>query len=329
MSWIRTGAIGLGGLLGVGVLGVGATYLWASSQVEAVFAKTWETRTADFPVPFPLTDDEVAALRAEADSDADLDLDAIALERAIARGQHFTESIYACTACHGADFGGGVMLSDPAIGEVRGPNLTPGGVVADYTVADWSRAVRHGVLPDGTTSIMPVRDYKNLSDRELSDIVAYLGTLPAKEGGETVRTWGPVGTMLIATGQLVPDAYVVPDHHAAQAELPPPVAPDLAYGTHITTVCVGCHRETLAGGPMPFGPPDWPPAANLTPHAAGLAGWTFEQFDTLMRRGVRPDGTTLKPPMSEMIPFAANFTEVEMQAMYTYIAQVPALPTGE
>jgi mono/diheme cytochrome c family protein len=29
--------------------------------------------------------------------------------------------------------------------------------------------------------------------------------------------------------------------------------------------CVECHGNGLSGGTIPDGPPDWPPAANLTP----------------------------------------------------------------
>ena len=147
--------------------------------------------------------------------------------------------------------------------------------------------------------------------------------MPPKEGGETVREFGPMGKVLIATDQLVPDVYKVEDHMAAHEAEPPPAGATLEYGAHIINICTGCHREELNGGPMPFGPPDWPPASNLTPHADGIAEWTFEDFEKVMRRGQGPDGEPVKIPMAEMLPFAAEMTDDELQAMFMHLKQLP------
>lgn len=342
MSWMKRGAAGVGVIGVLALVGVGGTWFWATRTVTAVFAQTWESHTVDFPIPFPLAEDELQALRAErlaaagiedgadaGDPLAGMDLDAIALERAVARGQHYATSIYACTACHGADLSGGTMIDDDAIGHVFGPNITKGGKTASYTPSDWDRAVRHGILPGGATSIMPVGDFRRMTDHELSDLAAYVGSVAPKPGSDTVRTWGPIGTMLIATGQLVPDVAGVPDHHAPHAVEPPPPTPDATYGAHVINVCMGCHRDGLEGGPMPFGPPDWPPAGNLTPHESGLKGWSFEDFEKALKSGVRPDGRTLQPPMSEMIPFANNMTDTELRAMFAYLQALPPTPKGQ
>ncbi len=316
------GAVVGAGVVVVGLLGAGG-WMWASAAVDAALEQTWETHTIDFPVPFPLTGAEIAELGEEA-----VDLDALALERARARGKHYVEAVYVCAGCHGADFGGGKMIDDPAIGTWLGPNITSGGKTDGYSVADWDRAVRHGVLPNGKTSLMPVLDFFEMTDHELSDIIAYIESLPPKPGKETVRTMGPIGTMLVATGQLVPDVARHPDHQRAHAVEPPPVGETVEYGRHLTRVCTGCHRGDLEGGPMPFGPPDWPPAANLTMHDEGLQGWTYAQFVAAMQKGVRPDGTPLRVPMVEILPYAANLTETELKAMWRFLESQPGRPTG-
>lgn len=340
MSKVKVALGVVGGLVGLVVVGGFGGLTWANAKVDSVFAETWETHEADFPVPFPLTEAEIEALRAEklaalpeppaegVDVLADVDLAAIAAERAIARGEHYTNSIYVCTACHGANFGGGVMLDEAPIGTVKGPNLTAR-ASKEFSVADWDRAVRHGVLPGGATSIMPVLDFKHLSDRELSDMIAYIRSVPAVDGGATVREWGPMGKMLIATGTLVPDVYKVADHQAAHPGEPPPIGPTVEYGEHITTVCTGCHRETFNGGPMPFGPPDWPPAGNLTPHEAGLGAYSYDDFLAVMKRGKKKNGEPVKVPMAEILPYSANMTDDELQAMWAYLSQLPPTPTGE
>jgi hypothetical protein len=88
---------------------------------------------------------------------------------------------------------------------------------------------------------------------------------------------------------------------------------------------MGCHRQDLAGGPILGGDPAWVPARNLTPHATGLAGWTYEQFVTALRQSTRPDGTALRPPMTFQQPYAERMTEVELEALWLYIQSVPAV----
>lgn len=85
----------------------------------------------------------------------------------------------------------------------------------------------------------------------------------------------------------------------------------------------GCHGQNLAGGPIAGGDPRWPPARNVTPHADGLAGWTFEQFTTSLREGTRPDGTLLRVPMTIVAPYARNMTDIELQALWMYLQSVP------
>lgn len=325
MKWKTAGiAGGVVGLLGLSVVG---GWTWARASRNAVSNETWETHEVDFPVPFPLTAEERATLSDGAD-DEPVDAAEEALTRARRRGKHLVEAIYVCVNCHGEDFAGGTMMNDAAIGHVTGPNLTPGGAVADYTVADWDRAVRHGVLPGGRTSWMPVGDFDRMSDRELSDIIAYLRSVPAREGGERILSFGPLGTWLVATGSLMPDVYTIHDHHADHAVTPPPEGPTAEYGAHIAQVCTGCHREGLEGGPMPFGPPDWPPAPNLTPHEEGLADWSYDDFVAALKQGRRPDGSALGAPMNEVVRYTAQLTELETRAMWTHLTSLPPTPTG-
>ena len=80
------------------------------------------------------------------------------------------------------------------------------------------------------------------------------------------------------------------------------------------------------GGPIAGGPPDWPPAANLTP--TGLAGWTYEDFLGALRGGKRKTGEALREPMASMPKFAKNMTDVELQALWAYVKSLPPAPNG-
>lgn len=343
----------VGGLVVVVVGAAVGVYIWASSAAASRLAQTYEVPATDFPVPFPLTAGEIEALHAErkvAASEAapdgkaaqgegpepsgapleGIDLEGLALERAVARGKHLVMARYSCVECHGENFGGGVMVDDPAIGTLLGPNITAGkgGKVAGYSVADWSQVVRHGVAPDGHPLVMPSEDYQMMSDQELSDIIAYIASLPTVDNEVAPIALGPLGTLLLAAGQLPLSADTIADHNKRHAKYPPEEAVSEEFGKHLSGICIGCHRAGFEGGPIAAGPPDWAPATNLTPHETGLKGWSYDDFAAAMTAGVRPDGTKLKMPMTLIAPYAQRMREVELKALWMYLQSLPPQPTG-
>lgn len=349
MSVLRRVALLVGGLLVLLALGAGVGWWWMDHAADARLSAKFETHRVDFPVPFPLGEAELAGLRVEraasltnlapaaggistppVDPLVGLDLAALAAERAAARGKHLVESRYACIECHGKDFGGGTMIDDPAIGRILGPNLTAGSgsVTKSYDPSDWDRIVRHGVKPDGTPAVMPSEDFRKMSDQELSDIITYIRTAPPVDKVVPAIETGPVGTMLVATGQLLLTAEQIPDHHAAHLVEPPAEGVTVEFGAHLTQPCVGCHRADLSGGPVIGGDPSWPPAGNLTPGPDGLQGWTYDDFVLAMRAAKSKDGRALLPPMSAMTTYAANATDTELQAMWTYLQSLPPTADG-
>ncbi|MEX1259043.1 MAG: cytochrome c [Gemmatimonadota bacterium] len=314
----------LGLLVGlVLVLAVGA-YLWASYATNQALTRTYETHRVDFAVPFPLTQEELAQLEIMEDPGG-----AIALERARERGEHLIHARHACADCHGADLSGGVMIDAFPMGTLLGPNLTAGagGKTAAYSPADWDRAVRHGVLPDGRPSMMPAGDFLLMTDRELSDMVAFIESVPPVDNEVAPPSFGPLGRILIATGQLPAAAAMIEDHNAPHELVPPPAEVSVEFGRHLAGTCTGCHGTSLAGGPIAGGDPSWPPARNLTPHTDGLAGWSYDDFLAAMREAVRPDGTPLVAPMTFVTPAANVMTDIELRALWTYLQSLPPTPT--
>lgn len=355
-----------GGLAALALLTGAAGYGWVEVTAASVLGRSLTSHPFDVPVPFPLSPDEEAAVRAEAMSAATaaavvdairdviagaddaalastdgaaapipveappINVDAIAQERAIERGAYLARARYPCMECHGADFGGGVMVEDPLLGNLYGPNLTAGSgsVVASYTMNDWDRIVRHGIKPDGTPALMPSIDFFAMSDRELSDLVAYIRSLPPVDRPTRPSTLFLFGKGLVATGAFPLSADRLPDHQAAHPTLPPDAVDTLAYGGHVAQVCAGCHRPDFSGGPILGAPPDWLPAANLTPHAEGLAGWSYEDFTRAMREGVGRDGAKLGPPMDAIPRIGREVDERDMQAMFAFLQSLPPKPTS-
>ncbi len=83
-----------------------------------------------------------------------------------------------CRACHGADLAGG---QSPEPGAPPGPNLTPGGDLANWSADDFMTALRTGNTPNGRAlnpAFMPWEEYSRLTDDDLAAIFLYLQSLP-------------------------------------------------------------------------------------------------------------------------------------------------------
>jgi mono/diheme cytochrome c family protein len=295
----------IGIVIAILILTAAGVYAWASYAAGRKLSRIYATHTVDFPIGSG--------------------------EQAIERGRHLIESRYGCAGCHGSDFGGGVMIDNPAIGTLLGPNLTAGkgSVTRDYAASDWDRIVRHGIKRDGTPALMPSQDFRQMSDQELSDIVAVIRSRPAVDKQVAPPALGPVGKVLVATGKFTLSAEVIGSHDAPHAGSPPAAGVTAEFGRHMAGACMGCHRSDLGGGTIVGGDPAWPAAANLTPGPDGLGSWTFPQFARAMREGKRPDGTALRPPMSEVTAYTGKMTDVELEALWTYLRSLPPVADRE
>jgi mono/diheme cytochrome c family protein len=302
------------------VLVAAGVYVWASIATKRVLARTFQTHQVDFPIPFPLDPAEVSALGLSEDAAREL-----ARKRAVERGQHLVTARYTCTACHGANFGGGVMVDAFPIGRLLAPNLTlgKGSRTADFAPRDWDRIVRHSVLRDGHGAVMPSEDFQHMSDEELSDIVSYIRSLPPVDNTVPKSSFGPLGKVLVATGKMRLSATLIESHTAPHAVRPPEEAVSTEFGRHLASVCMGCHGPDFSGGPIVGGDPSWPPARNLTPDATGLKGWTYDQFVNALANSRRPDGTALRAPMSLMSTYGKSMKDVERRALWTFLQSLP------
>jgi cytochrome c553 len=96
-------------------------------------------------------------------------------------GEYMTQ-ISACGECHGSDLAG-ITLAEGEDGPPEGPNLTPGGELANWTEQDFITALRTGQTPSGNqldSEQMPWPQLGQMSDTELQAIWAYLNSVPAQ-----------------------------------------------------------------------------------------------------------------------------------------------------
>lgn len=244
-----------------------------------------------------------------------------------ARGRHLAET-RGCADCHGHDFGGAKVVDDSAMGRLYGPNLTRGrgGLPPDFNDSDWAKAIRHGIGKDGhSLFLMPSTDYARFTVADLGDLIAYLKSVPAVDRDRVPILVGPVARALLIAGKIKLAADEI-DHADLKPEVVTP-AITVDYGRYIATGCTGCHGANLSGGKIDIGPPDWPPAANLTPHATGrLAKWTEADFLATLRTAKRPDGTELSPVMPRAF---GQMNDTELKAVWAYLQTLPATETGK
>src|SRR5690606_17523997 len=136
---------------------------------------------------------------------------------------------------------------------------------------------------------------------------------------------GTVISLMHVLGK-VPLAADLIDH---QKERPKVVIEELsvAYGKYVASTCIGCHGKTFSGGQVPGTPPDFKPAANLTPHLEnGLGKWSEADFIRALREGKRPDGSLI----DEFMPWKVmkHMTDVEIQSMWIFFQSLPAVEYG-
>lgn len=244
----------------------------------------------------------------------------------IERGRHIVET-RACADCHGKDFGGAKVIDDPLAGVFNAPNLTrgEGGVPADFTDVDFVRAIRHGLARDGRPLVlMPSAEYTAMSDEDTAGVVAYLKSLPPVNRARGKVAPGPLIRALLLAGQVKLAAEEIDHASSRVVSVVPGITPE--YGKYLAAGCTGCHGGNFSGGKIAGAPPDWPSAANLTPHASSrVSSWNEDQFIAALRTRKRPDGSELNPVMPAA--FAA-MNDVEVKALWSYIKTLPAVATG-
>jgi mono/diheme cytochrome c family protein len=244
----------------------------------------------------------------------------------LAEGERLS-AVLGCDECHGANLAGSLLIDAPVFAVLPATNLTTGegGVGAAYTAADFERAVRHGIDREGRPlMIMPSRDFSHLTDQDVGRVIGYVMRVPPVDnplGPRQIGLMGKIITSFAAAG-LFP-AYAIDQAAPHVTSVSPTVSAE--YGEYLARPCTGCHGLDYAGGRIPGGGPDAPPAGNLTPDpTAGIGSWTEAEFVRAMREGTRPDGSAIDTAM----PWEAfsRFTDDELGALWLFLRSLRAIP---
>jgi mono/diheme cytochrome c family protein len=255
------------------------------------------------------------------------------------RGEYLVKA-GGCLGCHteerkdaAAPFAGGRALKTP-FGTFYGPNITPHpeAGIGRWTEADFVRAMREGVRPDGANYFpaFPYPSYTKVSDADLRDLWAYLRTLPPSPQPSKPHDLGllyrwrlPVAAwkwLYFTPGAFAPD---------------PKASATVNRGAYLVQAlghCGECHTPRsalggpkadrfLAGGKGPEGKN----VPNLTP--TRLKKSSDKELQDVLKTALTPDGDVLADAMGEVVTnTTSQLTPADLDAMIAYLRSLPPLP---
>lgn len=114
----------------------------------------------------------------------------------LAYGRYLATAVYQCYDCHSGSFetnnpfepesspryfGGGNLCEDPDFNVVPSPNITPHPElgIGQWSEADFYKAIKGGIRPDGTALSVAMPRFALLDSVEVKAIWSYLRTVPA------------------------------------------------------------------------------------------------------------------------------------------------------
>lgn len=225
----------------------------------------------------------------------------------IAEGERIAR-IRGCTACHGNDGGGRVVMEQPMIVRVVAPNLTR--LAASASDIELERAIRHGIGVDGRALIMmPSEMYRVLTDDDVAKVVAWVRSLSPVDTDLPKMSIGIGGRLGAVLGEFHPSRYYI------ETETIPAVPEDVALqaGHYIAwSSCTECHGGYLEGDGM--GSPALMPMA---------LAYSAEDFSHLMRTGEATGGRTLPMMTGVARSRFVHLRDDELSSLHSYLRSLP------
>lgn len=260
----------------------------------------------------------------------------------LANGQYLYNAAD-CIACHAGDGSGdlpsgGLGLRTP-FGTFRAPNITPDKRygIGTWSAADFQRALREGIGIQGEYlfPVFPYPSFSQLSDSDISDLYAYLMTLPAvpapnkpHEVGLPFR-WRPLLFFWRALFFRHEDIQSMPMQDAVWRRG--------NYLVHAVAHCEECHtpRNFLGGlkTSLAFagnvGGPDGQNAPNITSDMrSGIGDWSVASIQTLLKTGLTPDADMVGSGMKAVVRGTSRLSNADLHAMAVYLKTVPPIYTA-
>lgn len=255
-------------------------------------------------------------------------------ETLLERGTYLVRHVAACGNCHtpkgpqgdlpGRELAGGLPITEEAFSVVS-PNITPDKKtgIGNWSDAQIITAIREGRRPDGTLigPPMPFMVYRNLSDRDVKSIVAYLRSVKPVRNA-TARNQYPFP---------LPPAWGPPVGSVPEVSRQDPVK----YGAYLAgpvAHCIVCHtpaegpvfkfKTHLGAGGFPLqGPWGTVFSANITPDPkAGIGAWSDADIRRAIKQGVSKTHGQLVPIMP--YPYYAGMKDADVKAIIAWMRSI-------
>lgn len=172
-------------------------------------------------------------------------------------------TLFACSACHGADYSGndfGAVV--PIVKGLWASNISR--AMPPMSDAVLERLLREGVHPDREIYLMPSKQTQFLSEHDMAALIAFLRTIPPVGKATPLP---PAGFEAAVTARLPDDYWLTLKegqkrgyHNSAEevayfaANQPPELGQHLARGRMLaSSICSSCHGAALDGVGEPSG----------------------------------------------------------------------------
>lgn len=233
---------------------------------------------------------------------------------AIERGEALTFAL-GCKGCHTESLNGQILFEERFVARLIAPSVRA--AAATYSDADFERALRWGIRPDGTGLLaMPSGSLRHLTDADLDAVVSYIRSLePIEPPDLPSNRFGPLARFGMATGEFSTAAIEAADgseqQEAIEAQLAMASTAQEHRGAYIAAVvCADCHGADLAGDDGPDG---------VAPDFRMVLAYSDSTFLTLLREGRAHDGRDIGM-MGEVYRGMGAFTDDDLLAVRAYAA---------
>jgi len=264
---------------------------------------------------------------------------------AMSRGAYLARAAD-CVACHtvvdGKPFAGGLKMGTP-FGNIYSTNITPDKQtgIGGYTLADFDRAVRHGVAKDGHElyPAMPYPSYAKISDSDLASLYGYFmhEVAPVNQPNRPGEIKWPMNIrwpLAIWNRLFVDEHPYVPDsaHDAAWNRG--------AYLVQSLGHCGACHtprgvgfQETTTGGGSEFlggaTLDGWTASDLRGDQAAGLGRWSHADIVAFLKDGGNAHASVFGSMIDVYNNSSQFLTDDDLNAIATYLKSLPPSHPGE
>jgi mono/diheme cytochrome c family protein len=247
-----------------------------------------------------------------------------------------------CASCHtdeknkGPPLAGGPAIKTP-FGTFYGPNITPhpSAGIGDWTEANFVRAMREGIAPEGVHffPVFPFTSFTKIREADLKDLWTYLRSVPASDVPSKPHDVAfPFNIRLMQF--FWKKLFFTPGEFQPDPAKPPEVNRG-AYLAEGLSHCGECHTpRNLLGGlerTMAYaGTRDGPggeKVPNITPDPeTGIGKWSDGDLIDVLKNGMTPDGDFVGSVMAEVVRnTTSKLSDADLRAIIAYLKTLPPI----